>query len=282
MKPVLNPFNAKRLLKQYGLQPKKRLGQNFLIQPDALRKVVEAASLGEHEQILEIGAGLGVLTIALAELGHTVVAVEYDRDLIPILRDILAGHERVSLIHGDILALEMQQLMNVDDYLVVANIPYQITSALIRRLMESSKRAKRIVLTIQREVAERIVASPGQMSLLALSVQLYGEAEILSHIPASAFYPEPKVQSSVLRIDVYPHPKIQLNELDRFFRMAKAGFSQKRKQLRNALSAGLHLEPQDIERILIAAGVDPTRRAQELSIREWQQTFKQLKGQNNL
>jgi 16S rRNA (adenine1518-N6/adenine1519-N6)-dimethyltransferase len=276
---MLNPLHARKLLKQYDLKPKKRLGQNFLTQPAAVQQVIDAAELGKHEHILEIGAGLGVLTLALAELGHAVVAVEYDRDLIPILEDILAEQGQVTLVHGDFLALEMKELVEVDDYLVVANIPYQITSALIRHLMESPHRAKRIVLTIQREVAERIVASPGQMSLLALSVQLFGEAEIRSHIPARAFYPEPKVQSSVLRVDVYPHPMIPVHDFDPFFRMAKAGFSQKRKQLRNAMSAGLQLEPRQIEQVLNTAGIDPTRRAQELSLDEWQRGFHELKEQ---
>ena len=155
------------------------------------------------------------------------------------------------------------------EYLVVANIPYNITSALIRHLLEASVPPSRLVLTIQLEVAQRICASPGDMSLLALSVQVYGQPELTARIPASAFYPPPRVDSAILRIERYPAPLIPTTQLDGFFQLIKAGFSQKRKTLRNSLSAGLRLSHAMVEELLKTAGIDPMRRAETLSLPEW-------------
>jgi 16S rRNA (adenine1518-N6/adenine1519-N6)-dimethyltransferase len=161
-------------------------------------------------------------------------------------------------------------LIQAPGYLVVANIPYYITSAIIRHLLENEPKPRRIVLTIQKEVADRICAKPGDMSLLALSVQIYGEPRIAKRIPANAFFPAPKVDSAVLCVDIYAAPKIPPELLDTFFKLIKAGFSQKRKTLRNSLSAGLHLAAPEVESLLVNAGIDPMRRAETLSIEEWQ------------
>ena len=265
-----DPLNARALLKSNGIVPKKQLGQNFVIRRSALDQIVSAASLTEQELILEIGAGLGALTQKLAGSGHRVVAVEYDKRLIPILRSIMAAHSNVDIIQGDILQLDLKRILDQRDYIVVANIPYHITSAVIRRLMESPFRAKRVILTIQREVAERVVAEPGDLSLLALSVQVFGLPRIHSHISSAAFYPQPKVESSVLRIDMFAEPKIKISDIDQFFRIAKAGFSQKRKQMRNALAGGLGKSPPEIEEFMLRADINPAKRAQELNLGEWQ------------
>jgi 16S rRNA (adenine1518-N6/adenine1519-N6)-dimethyltransferase len=173
------------------------------------------------------------------------------------------------LIQGDILELSLKDLNLDDDYVVVANIPYYITSAVIRHLLESEARPRRVVLTIQKEVAQRICADPGDMSLLALSVQVYGKPHIATHIPAEAFFPAPTVDSAVLVIDIYPVPQIKPDLLDTFFQLIKAGFSQKRKTLRNSLSSGLHISPQDAAEFLKRANIDPQRRAETLSLEEW-------------
>jgi 16S rRNA (adenine1518-N6/adenine1519-N6)-dimethyltransferase len=173
------------------------------------------------------------------------------------------------LIQGDILALSPAELMEHAPYLVVANIPYYITSAVIRHLLASEPRPRRAVLTVQREVGERICALPGDLSLLALSVQVFGQPEITAWIPAKAFYPPPKVGSAVVRLEVYPQPLIPGPHLDRFFQLAKAGFSQKRKTLRNALSGGLRIPPDQAAAMLHAAGIDPQRRAETLNLEEW-------------
>jgi 16S rRNA (adenine1518-N6/adenine1519-N6)-dimethyltransferase len=257
------------LLRKYDLHPDKRLGQNFLQDSKALEKIVAAAEIKLMDSVLEIGPGLGGLTRYLALAARQVIAVELDRRLLPALQEVLAPYPNVRLVQGDMLKIAPSELIKVPDYLVVANIPYYITSALLRHLLESQPRPRRIVLTLQKEVAERVCAGPGKMSLLALSVQVYGRPEIAAHIPARAFYPIPKVDSAVLRIEVYPEPCLPYEQLDNFFQLVKAGFSQKRKTLRNALSAGLRLSTSEAGEMLHSAGIDPDRRAQTLSLEEW-------------
>lgn len=265
----LPPLNVPDLLRDHGLRPKKSLGQNFLVDPTALRKIVAAAAIPPEAEVLEIGPGLGSLTRHLAAAARRVVAVELDSMLLPALQDVLAGQENVTIVQGDMLELDPAALMTAPGYLVVANIPYYITSALIRHLLEAEKKPARVVLTIQKEVAERITAAPGDLSLLALSVQVYGQARRAVRIPAGAFYPPPNVDSEVVRVDLYPQPLIPAEQIDTFFKLIKAGFSQKRKTLRNALSAGLRWNTGRAEELLRAAGIDPMRRAETLSIEEW-------------
>ncbi len=262
-------MNVPALLREYGLQPKKSLGQNFLVDPNGLEKVIQAAGIGAADTVLEIGAGLGSLTLLLAQSARRVVAVEIDRNLIPPLTNVLSACENVQIVEGDVLNLPLDELLPGDGYLVVANIPYYISSAIIRRLLEAEKRPVRMVLTVQQEVAERICARDGKLSLLALSVQVFGAPRIAARIPAGCFYPVPDVDSAVLTIALYPQPLIALDALDAFFKLAHAGFSQKRKTLRNALSAGLGLPAGEIEKLLGTAEIDPQRRAETLSIVEW-------------
>jgi 16S rRNA (adenine1518-N6/adenine1519-N6)-dimethyltransferase len=266
------------LLYRYGLHPDKSLGQNFLLDASALSQVIEAAQITPEDTVLEIGAGLGSLTRYLAVSALLVVAVELDSSLIPPLKQVVDQFHNVHVVEGDILALDPVQLISSSDYLVVANIPYYITSALIRHLLEAKLPPRRLVLTIQQEVARRICASPGEMSLLALSVQVYGQPNIVSHISASAFYPPPKVDSAIIRIDLYSSPLIPPPLLDTFFLLIKAGFSQKRKTLRNALSGGLRLPPTRVEALLSSVEIDPHRRAETLSLAEWHRLSSILAG----
>jgi len=275
----LPPLHIPDLLRRSGLRPDKRLGQNFLVDSAALQRVVDAAGIQAEDYILEIGAGLGSLTRLLAAAARQVVAVELDADLIPPLQEVVRSCGNVRVLQGDILALNPAQLFEQPGYLVVANIPYYITSAVIRHLLEAAVRPDRIVLTVQREVAERICAAPGDLSLLALSVQVYGQPRLVAHIPAGAFYPPPNVDSAIIRIDLYPEPLVHAPLLPAFFRYIKAGFSQKRKTLRNALAAGLGKPPKEIETLLAAAGIDPQRRAETVSISEW---GKFVEGSRNL
>ncbi|MBI2758198.1 MAG: ribosomal RNA small subunit methyltransferase A [Chloroflexi bacterium] len=263
------PQNSAALLKQHGLHADKKLGQNFLEDPIILEKIVDAAGLHAADTVLEIGPGLGGLTRHLAASAREVVAVELDEKLMPVLRGVLKPFANVRLIHADILNCSPKDLGLPPNYIVAANIPYNITSAIIRHLLESDPKPRRIVLTIQKEVAERICEAPPDMSLLALSVQVYGKPSIAAHIPASAFFPAPKVDSAVVRIEIYPEPLIPYSMLPVFFKLIKAGFSQKRKKLRNSLSAGLHIQPADAEALLMRDGIDPQRRAETLSIDEW-------------
>ena len=265
----LPPLDVRALLRQYGLHPDRKLGQNFLIDNHGLRKVIAAADIDPAEDVLEIGSGLGNLTRLLSGAARQVAAVEIDTRLIPPLEAVLQDLDNVQLVQGDILSLDPASLMGSQPYLVVANIPYYITSAVIRHLLESRPHPKRLILTVQREVAERICAAPGELSLLALSVQVYGHPEIKSHIPAGAFYPVPKVDSAVIRVDIYPEPQIPEAQLDLFFRLAKAGFSQKRKTLRNSLAGGMAWQKDWTADLLLSTGIDPMRRAETLSLDEW-------------
>lgn len=264
------PLNAARLLKRHGLRAQKSLGQNFLQDPLALEQIVSAAEIQPTDSVLEIGPGLGSLTRYLAVASKEVVAVELDPNLLPPLQAVLAPYPNVRLIHGDILKLSPEDLITEADYIVAANIPYYLTSAVIRHLLENDPKPGRIVLTVQKEVAERISAKPGDMSLLALSVQVYGKPRIAARIPASAFFPAPKVDSAVLCVDIYPAPLIKPELLGTFFKLIRAGFSQKRKTLRNSLSSGLHISPTDAADLLRRANIDPQRRAETLSIEEWE------------
>ena len=263
-------LNAAQLLKKYGLRADKRLGQNFLQYASALEKIAAAAEVETTDTVLEIGPGLGSLTRYLSISAHQVVAVELDPKLLPILQTILKPYANVRLIHGDILDLTPRELGLPDDYLVAANIPYHITSAIIRHLLESEPKPRRMVLTVQKEVAERICAMPPDMSLLALSVQVYGMPNIMAHIPASAFSPAPNVDSAVVKIEIYSKPTISYTLLPVFFKLIKAGFGQKRKTLRNSLSAGLKISTIEAESLLAKAEIDSKRRAETLNLQEWE------------
>ena len=231
--------------------------------------------------------GLGALTHLLAERAGRVVAVELDQRLIPILREQFADQPHVSFVHGDILELSPAALIQAQlpaetgaataatAYKVVANLPYYITSAALRHILERADvRPTLAVVLVQREVAQRMTAQPGDMSLLAVGVQFYARPRALHSVPAGAFLPRPKVDSSVVRLDLHEQPAVPDVDPTQFFRIVRAGFGQRRKQLRNSLSAGLSCKKEDADLWLNAAGVDPSRRAQTLSISEWGRTDK--------
>lgn len=264
--PVLD---AVAVLKRFHIRADKSLGQNFLQDSSVLEKIALAAEIQEDDCILEIGPGLGSLTRYLAVSAKEVTAIELDPDMLAPLQAVLTPYQNVRVVHGDILKTPVSEIINKPDYLVAANIPYYITSAVIRHLLESNPKPRRIVLTIQKEVAERICARAGDLSLLSLSVQVYGKPSIAAHIPAAAFHPVPKVDSAILRIDIYNEPLIPTELLKTFFKLIKAGFGQKRKTLRNSLSSGLHIPTTESEALLSSAGIDFMRRAETLSIDEW-------------
>ena len=261
-------MNVRRLLEQWDLRPSKGLGQNFLTDQVILERIVAAAELTPHDVVLEIGAGLGTLTERLARDAGHVVGVELDQR-----------------IQGDILALDpaatisaaIHQLSIPDTpypipdtpYKVVANLPYYITSAVLRHLLEADLKPQRLVITVQREVAERIIAKPGQMSLLAVSVQVYGRPRLLFRIKPGSFYPSPGVESAVVQVDVHATPPVPVGDMAAFFRIVRAGFSQRRKQLHNTLAAGLRRSSQEVAARLQEVGIDPRRRAQTLNLEEW-------------
>lgn len=270
--PSSSPLDVRRLLREAGLRPRKSLGQNFLIVESALERVAAAADLQPQDTVLEIGAGVGSLTRHLAAAARHVVAVEIDPPLIPILHSVLAPFPNVTIVEGDILALPVDRLAGgvaPGAFKVAANIPYYITSAVIRHLMESAARPARIILTVQQEVADRICAAPGKMSLLALSVQYYGIPSQAGKISADSFFPVPDVESAIVCVDLEASPRRSREVSERLFRIARAGFSQKRKMLRNTIAAGLRMPPAQTARILEQAGVDSARRAETVSVEEW-------------
>jgi 16S rRNA (adenine1518-N6/adenine1519-N6)-dimethyltransferase len=258
------------LLRRHGVRLQKGLGQNFLADPVHLDRIIAAAELTGDDVVLEVGPGVGTLTVRLAREAALVVAVELDEQLLPALREVVAGHKNVTIVQGDILQLDPATLIpGSASFKVVANLPYYITSAAIRKLLTATPPPALLVLTVQREVAQRIVARPPEMSLLAVSVQFYARPEIVARIPAGAFVPAPKVDSAILRLRPWPVPPVEVPDVGAFFDVVRAGFGQRRKQLRNSLRAGLSLPEEQVEGMLVAAGVDPTRRAETLSLEEW-------------
>ncbi len=266
------------ILKQYGIRPSKGLGQNFLVSDGVLDRIVAASDLAADDVLLEVGPGLGLMTRRLAERCRAVVAVELDRRMVAILGERLADLPNVHVVQGDILELDpcatVAAGLGLDPaaplaYKVVANLPYYITSAALRHLLEPPGRPTLMTVMVQWEVAQRLVASPGQMSLLAVSVQVYGQPEVVARVPAESFYPPPSVDSAVVRIRVHPQPQVPAERSASFFRAVRAGYGQKRKTLQNSLSAGLALGREETAAALARAGVDASRRAQTLSIAEW-------------
>jgi len=293
-------------LSTLGIRPKKGLGQNFLVDPAHRAHIVAAAGLTPADVVLEVGPGPGVLTELIAAQAGRVIAVELDDRLIPFLRDRFAAQPHVTIIHADILKLDVAALMSesvservgesvnqrvgggrtthyalrATQYKVIANLPYYITSAAIRHLLEAAPPPELLVLTVQREVAERMVASPPEMSLLALGVQFYCTPRIVGRIPAGAFYPRPKVDSAVVRLDRRDDSPAGDVTADAFFRTARAGFSQPRKQLRNSLAAGLGVAASQAEQWLAAAGIVQQRRAETLTLAEWGALARAVEGRS--
>ncbi len=268
-------MDIKSLLRPFNLTPKRSLGQNFLSDLAVLDRIASAAEVGPEDAVLEVGPGLGTLTEVLAARARQVVAVELDDRLWPALQHVLAPYPNVHLVHADILETDPAALLS-GPYKVVANVPYYITSAILRHLLEARTAPALMVLTVQAEVAERLAAEPGDMSLLAVSVQFYGNVEVVGRVKAGSFYPPPDVDSAIVRVDLRRGPFLPLAEAEGFFRVVRAGFSQRRKQLKNTLAAGLARKPADVAAALTLAGVDPARRAETLSLEEWARIVKEL------
>lgn len=260
-------IHPKQLLTQYRIDPKKSLGQNFLFDENILEWIVEAAVLHPFDQVLEIGPGLGSLTRLLAQRAVRVVAVELDDRFLPILGTELGSFPNIELIHGDILDQNPADLFD-QPYKVVANVPYYITGAILRHLVSAQHKPTMMVLTVQKEVAERMTAVPPDMSLLAVSAQFYASAELVTTIKAGAFWPRPDVDSAVVRLDLYEQPRLPPAEEKEFFKVVRVGFRQKRKQLKNNLRQ-LGYNSDEVAAVLTRIGIDGRRRAQTLTPAEW-------------
>jgi 16S rRNA (adenine1518-N6/adenine1519-N6)-dimethyltransferase len=262
---------TKRRLRQSGLKARKGLGQHFLVDGEVLEVILAAAEITPEDIIVEVGPGLGILTEALAKKAGGVIAIELDDRLAALLKKTLASFNNVTIVNDDVLNIEPGELLRRQpnpDYKVVANLPYYITSPVLRHFLEAEAKPTVMVVMVQAEVARAIAAKPGDMSLLSVSVQFYGRPEIVSRVPAQSFYPAPEVDSAVLRIELYPQPVVAVDE-GGFFELVRGGFTSPRKQLANSLAQGLGLPKELILPILEKSDIDGERRAETLTLEEW-------------
>ena len=265
------PTGVAARLRELGLRPRKGLGQHFLVSPGVVRRILEAAEVGPDQAIVEVGPGLGILTQALAQAGAQVIGVELDQELAGALTTAFQAYgPRVRILHADARTQDLASLAPAGvPYNVVANLPYYVGTLIVRRFLESERKPRRLVVMLQREVARSMVGSPGKLSLLGLGVRFYGSPSIVATVPPGAFHPPPKVTSAIVRIDVHQEPLLPADQEGAFFSLARAGFSAPRKQLRGALSHALARPPAEIEGLLRDAGIDPSRRAGTLDLRDW-------------
>ena len=268
------------LLRRFDLRARKRLGQHFLVDDEVLAVITSAAGLVPGDVVIEVGPGLGFLTRELARNAGRVIAVELDSRLAAMLRETLAAYDNVSIVNGDILDIDPASLAS-GGYRVVANLPYYITSPVLRHFLEASVRPESMLVMVQKEVAEAIAAEPGQRSVLSISVQYYGKPEIVSYVPARSFYPAPEVDSALLRIDVYPQPAVAVGDEKGFFGLVRAGFTASRKQLVNSLAQGLGLPKAEVWSLLEGAGIAPQRRAETLTLEEWANLWRVTGGRED-
>ncbi|MBI2934782.1 MAG: ribosomal RNA small subunit methyltransferase A [Chloroflexi bacterium] len=278
------PADVRAELRRFGLHARKVLGQHFLTDQEALADILRAAELKPGDIVIEIGPGMGILTEALAARAGQVIAVELDERLAGLLEKRLAAYRNVSIVQGSILDMDPGWLLAKypdragGPYKVVANLPYYITSPILRHLLErATVKPSLMVIMVQKEVAEVITAPPGEMSLLTVSVRFYGVATVVRTVPAASFFPAPKVDSAIVKIEVLPEPALAVDDVGLFFRLVAAGFKSKRKQLHNALLAGLALEKDRARACLEEAGIDPERRAQTLDLEEWRKLYEVLR-----
>jgi 16S rRNA (adenine1518-N6/adenine1519-N6)-dimethyltransferase len=278
-KALLN--RTRELLQRYELRARKSLGQHFLINSGVLNKITDAADLKSSDIVIEVGPGPGVLTAELIKKAGYVIAVEVDRAMVELLKETFYYADNLSLITGDILETEPLDLIQHEKdrfpadlktatkYKLVANLPYYITQPIIRHFCEAAVKPQSLVIMVQKEVAKNIVAQPGDLSIMAISVQFYGKPHIVDYVPSSNFYPAPKVDSAILKIDMYEKPIVDVTSEQNFFRIVKAGFCAARKQVANAISQGLDIPKPEVISLMQTAGVNPQKRAETLTLHEW-------------
>ena len=273
--------STSRVLREYGYQPKKSLGQHFLIDENILKKMVQVASLSREDYVLEIGAGLGNLTKYLVEKAGKVIAVEKSKELVKILKNEVP-YKNLEIIEGDILRMELHLLQQAGKRLkVVSNLPYNIATEVIFRLLEAKGIFIELYLMLQKEVAERIVAKPKtrDYGILSIIAQFHSEPSILFCVERSSFLPKPKVDSALVRFMILENPRVQVPDYNNFKKMVKAGFSKRRKTIKNALlGAGWGLNSEEVERLLLQAGIGFSSRAEEIDLEGWAKLAERIGG----
>ena len=273
---------TKRTMRRFDLRARKRLGQHFLIDETVQQSIISAAELTSSDVVLEVGPGLGILTQELARQAGRVIAIELDDKLAAFLKETLASFHNVTIINEDILRIDPAALLQeqklrfppaMSQYKVVANLPYYITSPVLRHFLEASAKPKMMLVMVQKEVAEAIVAEPGKRSVLSIAVQFFGKPRIISFVPSKSFYPAPEVDSAILRIDVYPQPTVAVSDEKSFFEVVRAGFAAPRKQIANSLAQGLKSPKPEVLALLEKADIAVQRRAETLTLEEWAQLW---------
>src|SRR4030042_819336 len=281
---------TRKLLRRFDIRAKKGLAQHFLVDDEVLQTILAAAELSPSDPVIEVGPGLGIMTGELAKQAGWVIAIELDNRLAVILRETLP-YENVVILNEDVLGTDPAKLLKgrapgfppaFNSYKVVANLPYYITSPVLRHFLEAPVKPETMVVMVQKEVAEVIVADAGQRSVLSIAVQFYGKPSIVTKVPAASFFPAPEVDSAVVKIDVYRQPPGDVDNVEGFFKLVRAGFTAARKQAANSLAKGLGLPKPEIQALLGRADIDPQRRAETFTLEEWAnlwRLFSQLKGE---
>jgi len=268
------PTRARTLLKEAGIKARKRLGQHFLIDRKVLKAIVQAAELSPEDTVIEVGPGLGMLTVELAKRAGSVIAVELDTRLSELLATRLRAMPNVRIVNADILKVSPAELLEGKaQYKVVANLPYYITSPVLHHFVMASPRPSLMVVMLQREVAEAVVARGGKMGLLAIALHIYSRPRIITYVSPRSFYPPPKVESAVVRFDMLPQPAIDV-DTDQFLSLVRCGFASPRKKLRNSLAHGLGIGPAEAGSLLEKAGISLERRAETLTLDEWSRLYR--------
>ena len=278
-KDIATPVRTKAILDKYGFSFKKSLGQNFLIDPNVLRNIVSQAHLTENSGAIEVGPGIGALTEHLARGAKKVVSFEIDQRLLPVLEDTLSPYDNVIIVHSDILKADVEaviaeQMPGIDDIMVVANLPYYVTTPILMKLLNDRLPIRGFVVMMQKEVADRITAKPGTKAYgsLSIAIQYYCTAEVAMIVPKTVFMPQPNVDSAVIRLIKHDKPPVEVIDEDFLFVVTRASFVQRRKTIFNNLQAGLQggkAKKDDILTALEAAGIDPKRRGETLTIEEF-------------
>src|SRR5690606_36276321 len=278
-KDIATPVRTKEILEKYGFSFKKSLGQNFLIDPNILRNIVSHANLTENSGAIEVGPGIGALTEHLAREAKKVVSFEIDQRLLPVLEDTLSPYDNVKIVHSDILRADVvkvieEEMPGIEDIMVVANLPYYVTTPILMKLLNDRLPIRGFVVMMQKEVADRITAKPGTKAYgsLSIAIQYYVTAEIAMVVPKTVFMPQPNVDSAVIRLIKHENPPVKVIDEDFLFEVSRASFAQRRKTILNNLQNGLVNGKQNKELILQAldeAGIEPSRRGETLSIQEF-------------